>query len=68
MRYTEFRDEIAKTLRSHQNGMTWKELREELNLPYKQPCSEWVASLEKEINLTRQDKKGNAYLWKIPSS
>lgn len=68
MRYTEFRDEIAKALRSHENGMTWKELREELDLPYKQPCPEWVASLEKEINLGRQDKKGNAYIWRIPKS
>ncbi len=68
MRYSEFRDEIAKALRSNQNGMTWKELREELDLPHKQPCPEWVASLEKEINLTRQEKKGNAFLWRILKS
>ena len=64
MRYIEFREAISTALTRQPDGMTWKELRCRLRLPYKQPCPEWVACLEKEIGLVRKEKRGNAYIWK----
>ena len=68
MRYIEFRDAIDHALADRPDGMTWKELRDSLELPYRRPCPDWVACLEKEIGLIRRQKKGNAYLWKQEKS
>ena len=65
MKYTEFRDSIAKELKSHPSGKTWKELKSSLALPYKQPCPEWIGQLEQEINLERRGKKGNSLIWRL---
>lgn len=61
----EFRDAIGGELKRARTGRTWKELREGLQLPYKQPCPEWVKSLESDIGLSRCEKRGNAYIWKL---
>ncbi|MAS96450.1 MAG: hypothetical protein CMO55_24945 [Verrucomicrobiales bacterium] len=65
MKYTEFRDTIRDELIRHRDGKTWKELRDELNLPYRSPCPEWVGQLEKDISLDRSEKRGNAFIWKL---
>jgi len=65
MKYTEFRDSIAKELQSNPTGKTWKELRGSLDLPYKQPCPEWVGQLEQDILLERTEKKGNSLIWRL---
>ena len=65
MRYVDFRDSICRELRRKRKGMTWPELRDQLDLPYKSPCSEWVARMEKENGLTRTPGPGRAYIWKI---
>tara|TARA_R100000027_G_scaffold20458_1_gene14807 strand:- start:545 stop:751 length:207 start_codon:yes stop_codon:yes gene_type:complete len=65
MKYTEFRDSIAKDLKSHPSGKTWKEIKNSLSLPYKQPCPEWICRLEQEIHLERKEKKGNALIWRL---
>lgn len=65
MKYTEFRDTIRKELSRHRCGKTWKELRDDLGLPYRSPCPEWVGRLEKDISLDRSEKRGNACLWKL---
>jgi hypothetical protein len=65
MQYTEFRDSIHADLRRSSSGKTWKELKASLNLPYSQPCQEWICRLEREIGLERREKKRNALVWKV---
>ena len=65
MKYTEFRDVIATELNAHAAGRTWKELKRGLELPYSQPCPEWIVRLEVEIGLERREKRGNALVWKL---
>jgi len=65
MRYSAFRTGIAAELGAKPDGMTWSELRETLHLPYLRPCPEWVKMLERDIGLTRNEKRGNALIWKL---
>ncbi len=65
MRYLEFKAVIRKGLQASPDGLTWKELRDQLELPYERPCPEWTKRLEKEIGLDRNEKKGRASLWRI---
>ncbi len=65
MRYVDFRDNIRDELRRNPGGLTWPELRDRLDLPYKSPCSEWVQRLEEEIGLSRIKGSGRAYIWKL---
>jgi predicted transcriptional regulator len=64
MRYVDFRDRIIDELRRNKSGLTWKELREKLDLPYKTPCSEWVKHMEEEDGLVREKGSGRALVWK----
>lgn len=65
MRYVDFRDSICRELKRHREGLTWPELRDRLDLPYKSPCSEWVARMEKENGLKRAPGSGRAYVWTL---
>ncbi len=65
MRYVEFRDGIRIALRENPKGMTWRELRDSLDLPYNTPCQEWVYRLEQEIGLTRTKGTGRALVWNL---
>jgi len=65
MRYVDFRDSIHDELRRNPDGLTWRELRDRLDLPYDSPCSYWVERLEHEIGLSRIKGSGRAYLWKL---
>jgi len=65
MRYTEFRDQIQQELRRDPSGITWVELKDRLNLPYKTPCPTWVHRLENEIALIREKGLGRAFIWKV---
>ena len=64
MRYVDFRDRIITELRRNKSGLTWKELREKLDLPYKTPCPEWVKRMEEEDGLVREKGSGRALMWK----
>jgi hypothetical protein len=66
MRYVDFRNQIQRELQRNPGGLTWRELKERLDLPYKTPCQEWVARLEKEIKLSRKKGEGRAFIWKVP--
>jgi hypothetical protein len=65
MTYVHFRDAIRAELRKSPEGKTWKELRQQLALPYGRPCPEWVKALEKEIGLSRKDYRGRELLWRL---
>ena len=65
MRYVDFRDSICMELRRNPEGLTWRELRERLALPYRTPCAEWVARMERENGLERSTGGGRAYVWKV---
>jgi len=67
MTYASFRETIQKKLERSPNGRTWRELREQLNLPYARPCPEWVKTLEREIGLSRVKAAGGgrALVWRL---
>ena len=65
MRYIEFRDVIQNELRRSPAGLTWAQLKENLELPYKRPCPTWVRCMEGEIGLTRTRGIGRALVWKL---
>ena len=67
MTYNEFRDVIQRQLRRQRMGLTWKELRDALDLPYTRPCPNWTRRLEDEIGLTRTKGTGRALVWKLAS-
>lgn len=66
MKYTEFRDQIKQALQRRPEGLTWKELRDRLGLPYERACPAWTRQLEAEINLTREKGSGRALVWRVP--
>lgn len=68
MRYVEYRDLIRHRLRRRPTGLTWAQLRDELDLPYERPCPDWTRRLEEEIGLTRTKGPGRALVWKVPGS
>jgi hypothetical protein len=67
MRYVDFRDFIFEELRKNPKGLTWKELKENLKLPYKRPCQTWIGQLEEDIGLSREKGDGRALVWKVKS-
>lgn len=64
MRYAEFKDKIEHELREHPRGLTWAELKSNLDLPYKVPCYTWIRHLEDEIGL-RRTKVARHAVWKL---
>lgn len=65
MRYVEFRDQILGALHERPQGLTWNELKELLDLAYKQPCYEWLYRMEAEDGLRRAPGPGRAYRWTV---
>ena len=65
MRYVDFRDFILRELQGSRMGLTWRELKERLDLPYDRPCPEWVSRLEQEIGLIRGKGTGRAFVWTV---
>ncbi len=65
MRYFDFRSKILSELQSNPDGLTWSELKQRLDLPYKKPCPTWIGQMEKDNGLKRVKGSGRAYLWKI---
>ena len=67
MRYTEYRDAIAKSLRKHPRGLSWAQLKAQLALPQRTPCPEWTKRLESDIGLRRVKGPTRAFLWTLPA-
>lgn len=65
MRYDEVKYLIKAELSRQPSGLTWVELKERLDLPYKTLCPEWTTQLEEEIGLTRKRSGGRAFTWTI---
>ena len=68
MRYEEVKHLIKAELSRQPSGLTWGELKERLDLPYKMLCPEWTAQLEEEIGLNRKRSGGRAYTWTLKKS
>jgi len=65
LRYNEFKEAIRAELLAKPSGSTWKVLRDNLQLPYNNPCPTWIKRLEKEIELRRERGEGRALIWKL---
>jgi hypothetical protein len=63
MTYQEFRDKI-KSLLLYNDGLTWTEIRDTLNLDQVVPNNKWVRQMEKDIGLLRlKDPRG--VMWRV---
>jgi hypothetical protein len=65
MKYADFKNMIQAELLAHPFGATWKQLKDDLDLPYAQPCPEWTRCLEQEIGLVRRKGTGKAFIWSL---
>jgi hypothetical protein len=65
MTYADFKRAIHARLLTRPSGATWKQLKDELRLPYDRPCPEWTRRLEQEIDLVRRKSAGNALIWAL---
>ena len=65
MKYDKFKNQIYTALQANPDGLSWKELRNTLNLPYEIPCQTWINQLVDEIQLIRSKGESRAYIWKI---
>jgi hypothetical protein len=65
MRFVEFKERIKAKLIEHPEGLTWDQLKDQLELPYDRPCPTWVLQLEKEIGLTRSREVHHSFTWKL---
>ena len=63
--YEAFKTAIHGGLTAAPSGLTWKELRARLRLPYDRPCPEWTRRLEQDIRLVRRKAGGNALVWAV---
>jgi hypothetical protein len=64
MSYEEFRDKIKGALQYSDHGMTWTELRNQLQLEQVVPNNKWVRLMEKDIGLERiKDIRG--VVWRV---
>ncbi|PIY89114.1 MAG: hypothetical protein COY74_06745, partial [Nitrosopumilales archaeon CG_4_10_14_0_8_um_filter_34_8] len=60
----EFREKIQNALKYRDDGMTWTELRDQLELEQIVPNNKWVRQLEKDIGLKRlREMKG--VVWRV---
>ena len=64
MPYSEFRDKIKNALEHRDNGMTWTELKELLELEQVVPNNKWVRQLEEDIGL-RRIRDTNGVIWRM---
>ena len=64
MPYSEFREKIRNTLEYKDDGMTWTELRDQLELEQVVPNNKWVRQLEKDIGL-RRIRVMKGVIWQI---
>ncbi len=67
MRFIDFRRQVLAELMKHPAGLTWAQLRDCLELPYRQPCPTWVRRLEREDGLTGTAGAGHALIWQVGS-
>lgn len=65
MRYETYRDLIEKRLEQAPDGLTWSELKSDLDLPQNRPCPAWTERLEKEVGLDRTARRQRKQVWRI---
>jgi hypothetical protein len=64
MRYEQFSSLIVDELKKKPEGMSWRELKTQLDLPYKTPCYTWIYKMEAEMGLSRR-KGPRGMIWKV---
>ena len=62
--YEDLRDEVRKILESKPEGVSWTQIRKELQLSQRAPYHKWVKRMEKDIGLARE-KKGSQTIWRL---
>lgn len=62
--YEDFRDEVKKVLQSRPQGLSWTQIKKQLQLSQRTPYHKWVNRMEKDINLLRH-KKGTKVIWSL---
>lgn len=67
MKYLEFVRSIMQELQKCPSGLTWRELKSRLNLPYSIPCQTWITKMEQENGLMRVKGPDRAFVWKAPT-
>jgi hypothetical protein len=64
MRYEQFSSLIVDELKKNPEGMSWRELKAQLDLPYKTPCYTWICRMETEMGLYRS-RGPKGMIWKV---
>jgi len=68
MSYLDFKERISALLNTELGGLSWSEIRRNLQLPQKVPNNLWVRMMEKDIGLVRHlDNKTAKVIWKLES-
>ena len=62
--YPEFCETIRRELATHKAGLTWSQIRDDLQLPQKVPNNGWVRQMEKDIGLLRVKTAGGT-IWRL---
>jgi antitoxin component of MazEF toxin-antitoxin module len=62
--YEDFRDEVKKVLESKPEGVSWTQIKTELQLSQRTPYHKWVSRMEKEIGLARERKESQT-IWRL---
>ncbi len=63
--YKDFKTAVTIGLKDESGGLTWSEIRMKMEMEQKRPFNKWVRSLEKDIGLIRERRKGHVY-WRLP--
>ena len=62
--YELFKKKIEAVLKAEPNGLTWTEIKRRLDLPQRVPNNKWVRSMETDIGLIRERRKGQL-VWRL---
>ncbi len=68
MAYEDFRGMVEQELRKNPEGLTWTQIKANLNLPQKVPNNKWVNRMEEDIGLTRVKRPNGTTIWKLRRS
>lgn len=62
--YEDFRDEVKAILEKELRGLSWTQIKKELQLSQRAPYHKWVKRMEKDIGLIREGR-GSRTIWRL---